>query len=44
MVRIDVHPQGTIEENLEDLKKRQGISKETLEEAVRILTECLEKY
>ena len=43
-MKIEVFPWVSIEENLEDIKQRQKMSKEDLKKAVEILKGCLEAY
>jgi len=43
-MKIEVFPWATIEDNLQDIKDRQKISKEELEKTVKILQMCLETY
>jgi len=43
-MKMEVFPWVSIEENLQDIKERQKISKEDLEKTVKILQVCLENY
>jgi len=43
-MKVEVFPWVSIEENLQDVKERQKISKKDLENIVKILQVCLEKY
>ena len=43
-MKIEVFPWVSIEENLQDIKERQKISKEDLKKIVEILKGCLETY
>lgn len=43
-MKIEIFPWVSVEDNLQDIKDRQKISKEQLEEAIKILQGCLEKY
>lgn len=43
-MKIEVFPWVSVEENLQDIKERQRISKEKLEKVVEILKGCLETY
>ena len=43
-MKIEVFPWVSIEENLQDIKDRQRISKEDLKKAVEILKDCLKAY
>ena len=43
-MKIEVFPWTSVEENLQDIKDRQKISKENLKKVVDILKGCLETY
>jgi len=43
-MKIEVFPWGSTEENLDDIKNRQKISKEDLEKTAKILAACLKAY
>jgi len=43
-LKIEVFPWVSVEENLQDIKERQKVSKEDLKKAVEILKGCLEAY
>lgn len=43
-MKIEVFDWGSTEENLNDIKNRQQISKEDLEKTVKILAACLKAY
>lgn len=43
-MKIEVFPWTSTEENLQDIKERQKISKEDLEKIVKILQACLKQY
>ena len=43
-MKIEVFPWVSIQENLQDIKERQKVSKEDLKKAVEILKGCLEHY
>jgi len=43
-MRIEVFPWVSVEENLQDIRERQKISKKDLKKTVEILQACLEQY